>query len=446
MPIRYRRPVPQLPVDHLVPVALASGFLPLAFLALFGAAMLRRSSGRPLGSGWAAVLSLTGGLCLGTFLLLAPDPLTAAPMIAIPAVLIASRWRSRRRAQAGWLLLGVAFPWAIVWGAETASPAAAPDPLNVPTWVWLVIGLVPTLIGLGLALRGDPEPLPPNPDAPAGQPGSRSIGSIAAAIREPSLIGPFGQPELAMLVAFIATWLIVPLLIPPSASAVLRIGLVALVAAVVGTEAYVRSMPTRSRRAFEAFSWLGEWELARFRRWSGGGPPTNAAATERWLASHPERPDRSEQAGETSGRVEVLILAGRIDAARSLVARMPQATAFERFDQAAAADLVDWRAGGEGDLAAMERAVTEIEPVNGDERLIAEVAIATARVRRRMADGRSTPGDAAEPFLEVRERLGRRADGQIGRALRRRLIPVMLLSGLVLGMLFEAFGGLALPV
>jgi hypothetical protein len=79
---------------------------------------------------------------------------------------------------------------------------------------------------------------------------------------------------------------------------------------------------------------------------------------------------------------------------------------------------------------ALEEAAALVLPENGDVRLRAEVAVAVARVRRLMADGRRTPGDAAEPLLEVRRRLGARADGQLGRALRPRVLPTFVITSL----------------
>jgi hypothetical protein len=76
----------------------------------------------------------------------------------------------------------------------------------------------------------------------------------------------------------------------------------------------------------------------------------------------------------------------------------------------------------------------------GDEHLRAEVTIATAEVRSRMADGRSTPGDAAEPLIAVRERLGHRADGQVGRALRVRLLLTFLAVGAAFAGTVEILG------
>ena len=57
-----------------------------------------------------------------------------------------------------------------------------------------------------------------------------------------------------------------------------------------------------------------------------------------------------------------------------------------------------------------------------------------------MADGRTDAGDAAVPLVEVRERLGARADGQVGRALRWRLLPQLLIVSLILTAAGELLG------
>jgi hypothetical protein len=57
-----------------------------------------------------------------------------------------------------------------------------------------------------------------------------------------------------------------------------------------------------------------------------------------------------------------------------------------------------------------------------------------------MADGRANAGDAVEPLLEVRDRLGRRADGQVGRALRPRLVPMLFLVALIIVTAAEVLG------
>jgi hypothetical protein len=427
--------------ELLIAVALATFLVPALFLAIVAVAAYRRSRGSPPGRLLNALVAFTGGLSLGTLLLFGGEPLLAAPIVVVAAAVVVGRWRALQRVQAGLVLAGVGLPIAIAWGSVTPGTDPVEDPA-IAIW-WAAAGGILLGLGILLVLRGDPARPQPRADAPAGQPGSRSIGSIATAIREPALIGPFGQPEIVMLVALVGTVLVVPFALPADASLIVRVGLTSILATLIGTEAYLRAWPTRSRRAFEAFSWLGEFELARFRRLFGGGPPTSPDAAERWLVAHPPGADPAEAAG---GRVEVLLLAGRLEEARAMVTAMPRTSPAERFEQAALADLVEWRAGAEdpqagANLEAMERAAAAIEPIDGDERLLADVTIATAKVRRLMADEAPNVRGASEPFLEVRERLGARADGQLGRALRPRLLPALLVSSLVAGLLLQVASG-----
>jgi hypothetical protein len=423
-----------LPIDLLIVAAIAVFVVPGVFLVLVALAGIRRSRGGQLGPSWAPVLVFVGGLSLGTLLLFASELVLAAPILAAIGVLALRSWRARRRRQAGWLILGAGLPTVLVWALALAS--GAPAAIALPL---LGAGAIPALLGLALIARRDPPAPAPSIAAPAGQPGSRSIGTIATAIRDPSFIGPFGMPEIGMLVGFVATWLIVPFAIPDDAPWIVHVAIPSILGALVGTEAYIRFTSTRSRRAFEAFSWLGESEVARARKATDGASlPGTLDAAVRWLASRPERPERPE---ELPIRIGILLLAERADEARRLLARLPSGTPTERFELAALRDLVDWRSGGDGDLAGMEEAAVDIQPGDSDDRLRAEVTIAVARVRRLMADGRATPGDAVEPFLEVRQKLGRRADGQMGRALRPRIIPGLIVSGIVLGVASQVLGG-----
>jgi hypothetical protein len=424
------------PLNVFLGLAVLTIVLPAIFLVVVLVAAVRRRRGEAIGPRLAGTLALTGGLSLGTFLLIGSDLVVDAPIIVAALLLLVGQWRRGHRVLAGLLLGGTALPWAILWGIYAiATLLRLEDFEPVSTWLGFGLGAVPAVIGLAIVLRGDPAPAAPDPAAPAGRPGSRSFGSIAAAIREPGLIGPFGMPELAVLVTIVISWLVIPFLLPSGLPAPVPVVVSVVVGALVATEAYIRAMPARSRRAFEAFSWLGEAELAEVRRLTGGGVPSTARGASRWLASHPARP------ADAWFRVEVMLLAGRAEEARALADAMAIGTPEERFQRAATRDLADWRAGGEGNLAEMEAAAAELEPPDGDERLRAEVAIATARVRRRMADGRSAPGDALEPLLEVRERLGRRADGQVGRAFRRRMLPLLLAVGLVVGVVFRLLSG-----
>lgn len=426
--------------DLLIAEAIALFVAAALFVIVTGVAAALRMRGRDVGSRFGSLIGLLGGVALGTMLLFAPDLTVAAPLVLVSGLTAASRWRAGRHTQAGWIVAGTGLPIAIGWSLIAVNILGDPEP-EVPSEVILWLGGTGLLAvaGLFVALRGDPPPAAPAADAAAGQPGSRAVGSIAAAIREPAMVGPFGLPEIAMLIAFVGTWLIVPQLLPRDAGLLLQAGVPGIVGSILATEAYIRAMPPRSRRAFEAFSWLGEWELARAQA-TVGGLPTSPDAAVAWLAAHPE--STITDLDELPIRIEILLLAGRFDDARAALERLPLLTTWDRFERAALADLVDWRSGGEGDLGAMDAAAQEIHPQDGDERLRADVTIAVARVRRRMADGRAAAGDAAEPLLEVRTALGRRADGQVGRALRRRLIPVLLVVSLGFAFLSMLLGSL----
>jgi hypothetical protein len=411
-----------------IAVSIAVLLAPVPFLvSVVVGAFILSSRGR-LGRLGTAVVSFTGGLALGTMLLVDADLLRLAPLLVLVAILM-GRWRARRRWSAGWLLVGAALPWTLIYGLITAVMLAG-DISYAPadTLGLLALGVIPLVAGLALVERGDPTAAEPRMDARAGQPGSRDIGSIAHAIREPSFVGPFGLQEISLLVAIVTAVLVVPFVVR-DLPVVLRIVLTSAAAAALGTEAYLRAMTPRSRRAFEAFSWLGEWELARAKRVAGGVPVSRDDAID-WLVAHPIGPIAMPE--ELPIRIEIELLAGRRDEARALLEQLPTDTPWERFELAALRDLVDWRAGGDGFLELMHESAREILPPDGDERLRAEVTIAVAEVRRRMADGRTEAGDAAVPLVEVRNRLGPRADGQVGRALRWRLLPQLLILGLIL--------------
>lgn len=413
-----------------VELAIAALVAPIVFVILVLIALARRNRGLPPGPGTWAGLSVATGLTLGILLAAATfDPVVAAPILVAGLAVVGGLWRRHRRRSAGLALAALAVP--------TAAIAGASGPGQGPLALVAAIGIV---IGAGVALGGDDRPPRPSVDAQPGLPGSRRIGNVAAAILEASTVGPIGVPVLAMLVALVGTWLVVPVvlgLVAPGLPRLAATVAASAIAALVAAEAYVRSFPTRSRLAFEAFSWLGEYDLAAARAY--GRVPTNRAEAERWLADHPET-------AETAWlRVEVLLLAERHDEAVRVAREMPDGTPLERWTRAADLDLAAWMRGGAGDLPGLEAATREL-PEGSDDRLRAEVALATARVRRRLADGRTTPGDALDPLVEARAALGSRANGQLGRALRPRLLPVLLVSGLILSIALEVIEGPALPL
>ena len=419
-------------------VSIAVVLAPVPFLVSVAIGAFYLSSRGRLGQLGAAIVSFTGGLMLGTFLLVDIGVIVRLPVVLAIAALVVGRWRARRRWSAGWLLIGGALPWTLLYGVFSAVMLAGDIPYApLETLGMFALGAVPLAAGIMLAGRGDPPAAEPRMDSRAGQPGSRDIGSIAHAIREPSFVGPFGLQEISLLVAIVAAFLAVPFVVR-DLPAVLRIVLTSAVAAALGTEAYIRAMTPRSRRAFEAFSWLGEWELARAKRIVGSVPLTPDDAIN-WIVAHPT--GRIVMPEELPIRIEIELLAGRRDEARALLEQLPTDTPWQRFELTALRDLVDWRAGGDGFLELMRESADEIQPPDSDDRLRAEVNIAIAQVRRRMADGRTDAGDAAVPLVEVREQLGPRADGQVGRALRWRLIPQLLVVCLILASAGELLGG-----
>ncbi len=446
-------PVQDLYSSAFLVVAFVIVGAPIVFLVIVGLAVIQRRRTGRVGTTLTDLLAASGGFVLGSLLLLDAPIVVQLPVFVALTYLIVSRWRRDRRVQAGWLLAGAAVPWTLLWGWYVALSLTGSgfDLQNAVSR--LAVGATWLAAGLWFAWRGDPAPAAPRPAARPGQPGSRQLGSIAEAIRDAARIGPFPGPELAMLAAVVATLFVVGLVIPVDLPRLVTFTLPILAAVVVGTEVYVRAWPPASRRAFEAFSWLGEWEMARARALTGEALPTSQGAAEAWLRRRPVRRE------EVPLRAEILLLAGRLDEARRLVAHASANTPAERFELAALRDLVDWRAGGDGDLEGMRAAAQALEPADGDDRLRAEVSIATSLVRRSMAgsvagakaDGPASGGaapdgaTAIEPLLEVRERLGSRADGQIARALRRRILPVLLIVLVLFGVALELVSGRGLP-
>lgn len=418
-----------------VSVAIATFLVPLAFLALLVPAALRRARDEAVGARLTSALTFAGSLSLGVFAIAGSFSLPVlAPIVVAGVATVATLWRSRRRRQAGLALVGLGLPSLI------ATPFGGTVPFGLPIRagaddaagfgaVITILGASSVVAGIVLLARGDPAEGAADRSAAVGQPGSRRIGNVARAILEPASAGPFSLPAVASLVAYVATWLVVPLVVPRSAPGIVSFAAPVLIGAVLAAEAYIRSFPPRARRAFEAFSWYGDWELAAARSTTGSIPHTKTGA-ERWLATHPPRD------GDGGVRAEILVLAERFDEARAVARALPARTPVERWQRAATIDFVDWSAGGPGDPSALRQAVEALDP-GTDDRLRAEVSLATGEVRRRLADGRTIPADALDPLLAVRDRLGKRADGQLGRALRSRLIVTYAVGGALIGAVLD---------
>ena len=404
------------------------------FLAVLAVALVRRSRDGAIRRWLAAALALTGGLAMGSLFLFGATLATAVPIAGAVLLLSVERWHSGRATQAGWLLLGATLPWTILWGWYAAGMVFAGQPFEpVQTWVSFLVGLCLASAAAVLA-HGDAPAIRSDPGSAGGPGNRRSFGAVAAAIRDANSIGPFPMPELAAFLTLVVTSLGLTWLAPIPGSAFANTLLAVVVGSALATEAYVHGMSRRGRLAFEAVSWAGEWEIVRARAETGGGVPTTRRGAERWLARHP---------GGVGGawlRTAELLLAGRFDEARACADRMPDGTPVERFERIASHDLVEWRTGGSADLADLEAAAGAILPRDDDVSLHAAVSVALSKVRWNLVDGPVVDDDVIEPLVAVRERLGPRADGHLGRALRRRLFPAFLGAGLVLTTVAEVLG------
>ncbi|HEX4898731.1 MAG TPA: hypothetical protein VFV53_10275 [Candidatus Limnocylindrales bacterium] len=410
----------------LVAVSISVFAISIVFVVLMALAWWRRNRGLKVGPPLEASIALVGGAALGAFVVASQGMLPLDVVFVVTASTLAyTQWRRRRRRQAGFLIAGFALPWTVLWGYYVVALGLGVNFEPAATWAGFLGGLGVVAVGLALVARGDPPAPPPDPRAAPGEPGSRQIGTIAAAIFGPARIGPFRTPDVASLVALVAS--LIGLALLPIGNQWIHLGVVIVVSAVIASEAWIRALPARTRLAFEAFSWLGEDDIERARALTGSAVPVTPAAAEAWLRRVPESPLTDWV------RAEVLLLARRPEEARAIVDRMPADTPAERFELASTRDLVEWANGGDGDTTGMEAALEALGPEGSDARLRGEVTIAAARVRHAMSYSQPAEGDVLEPLVEVRRRLWARADGQVGRAMRKRLIPAYLLFSALFG-------------
>jgi hypothetical protein len=410
----------------LIVVAIATLVLPAVFLAVLAIAARRRSRGQGVGDNLIAAVTALGGASLGVMVLMGDDLRVTWPILGAVVVIGGLLLRRGSVRLLGAFLAGAAAPWSIV-GTLSVVSLVLGEPLEaVRIWTGFIVGTVLLLLGV-FWFSARPGPGAGPRSRPAGAAG-RSFADVGAATRAPAFVGPFGLSEVALLATLVGSWIVVSfVLASASLPEPVNLAILVVVSSVLGAEAYIRAMPRPAREAFEAFSWLGEWELGQIRALTGGGMPTTSVEARRWLRAHPETTETRWI------RVEMLTFARQYDEAQAAAERMPDATPQERFDRAVTLDFVDWFRGGDGDVPSLEAAARELLPADGDDRLRAEVIIAIADVRRRMAAGED-PIQAGQALRDVRKRLGARANGQVGRALRMRLIKPLLVVGAVLAL------------
>jgi hypothetical protein len=349
--------------------------------------------------------------------LLIADPHPAIRVGAIVGALslvVATVWLGRLT-DGGLFLIASSVPWTLYACSVLLDVAIATRRIRVESVVLpFMVGSIGIALGVVLidthrrVLRRHPEldepPVPPR----------RVWNAASQAILGPSILGL----NLAALASMV--FMIMGAQLTASvghgqeilgAIAVAAIGSIAT--GFVATVAWFAAWPSRSRPAFEAFAWLGEWEIERFRALAGPSVPVTLAEMRRYVRNTKERPE------DRSLRAEILMIGGRLAEARAMAERIPDDTPFGRAERIGELDFVDWLEGGSGDGADLRAAVSAVEPSDGLDRLRAEVALAMADVRRLVASGDTDP---TAPMRAVRARIGAHAD-RIWFAAARRLLP-----------------------
>jgi hypothetical protein len=157
-------------------------------------------------------------------------------------------------------------------------------------------------------------------------------------------------------------------------------------------------LPTKVRRAFDAFGWLGAREVDRFKDRTGASAAGSAAEVAAWLEANP--------AGPVTGvaRVEMLLSIGRVEQGRAELAALGAGrNDLERLEVAGLRAFAETLETGAYDEAAYEAAIATF-PRGSDLALEAAVTRAVLASRSRLALGRPDP---LGPLVAVRPLLGR---------------------------------------
>jgi hypothetical protein len=238
------------------------------------------------------------------------------------------------------------------------------------------------------------------------------IANTAGAVAGFAIIVVFGQPALT-----------VPLLfrIPSSVAAFAATACLLLPFLVRG----------RVRAALETFAWIGRWDAIRWREAAGVRPPATPEQAREWLEANPSRGDAPPLA--RLARIEPLLMTGDVAGARKIVAGLPTASPWDRFETAYQRALVEFAGGTRMDLKPMSTAIAGL--TDPEEKLLAQALVALAKSRFAYAEKR----DWIEPLDEMRPRIGGFADGvlrlEVWPALFRLEIVVAVVAGLLLALI-----------
>jgi hypothetical protein len=410
-------------------ISLTALAIPL-FVALVAWAAVLTVRRRPIGVGVQRGILVVAGWMLG-YLIFGSS--------GNPTLHLVSLWASgilvfglvlRRPRTAGAVLVAMALPWTASWGSFLLDNAVAGR-----HWVILDVltpltaGAAAVLTGaLAFVAGGEVERRSHRP--PPAEPVGRKFGDTGRAIMGRRIAG-MASHELLSGVALFAVALATAAVVRGRSFVEGAIIVIAgvLVAWGLCCVAWVAAWRPADRRAWEAYGWLGEWELDRYRAIVGGPALPTSNDFRKWLKASPERPDLAWI------RSELLVMERRFDEARAAAETIPDNTPYGRVERESARASVDWYAGGPGDSSALRAAIDAMPADPGDERLRGEVMVAACDVRSLLADHDPDPG---RPMRLVRDRLGARADGILWTVVRRRLWSKLLLSALVAVLIFVA--------
>jgi hypothetical protein len=208
-------------------------------------------------------------------------------------------------------------------------------------------------------------------------------------------------------------------------SSILLLPIVAAIAAIGGALLAALTVPPKSRRAFEAFAWLGRREMNRFADRTGTPVPTDPAAVDRWLQENPR------SSATAYGRLELLAMLGRTDEAMAEQALLPRPAADEEaVEQALARRFTAFIATGAADETELDALQARLPP-DSELRLELLVGRAIGEARSRLA---ATRDDWREPLLAVRPRLGWAATMTTVRDLWSKIAILMFFVALAIGL------------
>jgi hypothetical protein len=394
----------------------AASLVLVVFLAAYAA--LQRVRRRPVQVWVVRGTVIALGLLLGFLVLSTNGTETPRLLTTITSAIVLGLVFVSRPRTGGAVLVAIAVPWTIWWASFLADNALAGRHWVVSDVVGALIpGVAAILAGSGaFFLFGNAESAR-HQTRPVDL-AERKFGAAGTAFLGPRIFGLATYELACTLVLFVFALGTAALIRGRSAVEAAVIAMIGiLVIWAVTCAVWVVARRRSDRRLWEAYSWLGEWELDRYRALAGGPALPTRQDFQKWLKASPDRPEIAWM------RSELFVMEGKFDEARAAAESIPDDTPYGRVEREAALASADWHSGGSGDTGPLAVAVANVAADGGDERLRAEVILAAAEVRRLLAAGDPDP---VRPMRAMRDRLGGRPDGILWVVIRRRLWPKLL--------------------